>query len=226
MFKITLILKTMLLMMSLVACTFSNSSSVKNTKTTMDNTQNTPQGENIEVATLGGGCFWCLEAVYQRMEGVQKIVSGYTGGTIKNPTYKEVCSGTTGHAEVIQITFDSKTVSYAQILEVFWRLHDPTTLNRQGADVGTQYRSAIFYHNEAQKEIAQKSIDAVVEAQLWNGKITTEVAMLGIFYPAEDYHQNYYNDNSREGYCVAVVAPKVEKFKKIFKEKLKKEYKD
>ncbi len=182
--------------------------------------------ENLEVATLGGGCFWCLEAVYQRMEGVKKIVSGYTDGTTKNPTYKEICTGTTGHAEVVQITFDPKIVSYAEILTVFWRIHDPTTLNRQGADVGTQYRSAIFYHNDTQRDIAQKSIQAVVETQLWDGKVTTQVKPLDVFYAAEDYHQNYYNQNSEQGYCVAVVATKVEKFKKLFKEKLKVEYKD
>lgn len=192
----------------------------------MENVQDAPIGKNLETATLGGGCFWCLEAVYQRMEGVVKVVSGYTGGTVKNPTYKEVCSGTTGHAEVIQITYDADKVSYAEILEVFWRIHDPTTLNRQGADVGTQYRSAIFYHNDKQKEIAEKSIEAVVEAQIWKGKITTQVAALDVFYSAEGYHQNYYNDNSGEGYCVMVVAPKIEKFKKLFKEKLKASYKD
>ena len=157
------------------------------------------------------------------MEGVKKIVSGYTGGSVKNPTYKEVCSGSTGHAEVVQITFDPKVVSYAEILEVFWRIHDPTTVNRQGADVGSQYRSAIFYHSEKQKEIAEKSIQAATEAELWKGTIVTQVAPLDVFYAAEDYHQNYYNDNSSQGYCVAVVAPKIEKFKKLFKEKLKKD---
>ncbi len=192
----------------------------------MENQSTLASTDSIGVATLGGGCFWCLEAVYQRMEGVQKVVSGYTGGKTTNPTYKEICTGTTGHAEVIQITYNASKVSYAEILEVFWRIHDPTTLNRQGGDVGTQYRSAIFYHNEAQKEIAQKSIQAVVEAELWAGKITTELTPLDVFYGAEAYHQDYYNQNGEQGYCVAVVAPKVEKFKKIFKEKLKKEYKD
>lgn len=221
---ISLSLKVALLAFGLVACSFSNSVPKKQ-KTTMENANEALLGDSLEVATLGGGCFWCLEAVYQRMDGVKKVVSGYTGGQVENPTYKAVCTGTTGHAEVVQITFDTKKVSYAEILEVFWRIHDPTTLNRQGADVGTQYRSAIFYHSDKQKEIAEKSIEAMIQAQVWNGKITTEVAKLGVFYGAEDYHQDYYNQNSGQGYCVAVVAPKVEKFKKIFKEKLKEEYK-
>ena len=205
---------------SILACSYPSRTTSTN-KASMQNA-NVEFPEGKELATIGGGCFWCLEAVYQRMEGVEKIASGYCGGRTQKPTYKEVCSGLSGHAEVVQITYDPKKVSYAEILEVFWRIHDPTTLNRQGNDVGTQYRSAIFYHNDSQKEIAQKSIEAVKEAELWAGTITTEVSKLDIFYAAESYHQDYYNNNSSEGYCVYVVAPKVEKFKKLFKDKLKK----
>ena len=169
---------------------------------------------------VAGGCFWCVEAIFQELQGVSKVVSGYTGGQIKNPSYKEVCNGTTGHAEVAQITFDPNVVSYETLLEVFWTTHDPTTLNRQGADVGTQYRSAIYYHNEIQKSVAEKSIKEVAPL-LWNKPIVTEITPLGVFYAAENYHQDYYTLNPNYGYCVAVINPKLEKFRKRFKDKLK-----
>lgn len=175
----------------------------------------------LEIATLGAGCFWCVEAVFQRLNGVKSVVSGYAGGHIKNPSYREICTGRTGHAEVAQITFDPQLVSFEEILEVFWHTHDPTTLNRQGNDEGTQYRSAIFYHNELQKEIAEKSKKATEASGLWPNPIVTEIVPLNNFYVAEDYHQNYFNDNPNQPYCVYVVNPKVKKFKKEFAEKLK-----
>jgi peptide-methionine (S)-S-oxide reductase len=183
------------------------------------------QEKKLEVATLGGGCFWCVEAVLQRIEGVEKVVSGYSGGKVKNPTYEQVCDGTTGHAEVVQVTFDANKISFAEILDVFWHSHNPTTLNRQGNDVGTQYRSAIFYHDERQKEIALKSIAESEKSGLWDGKYVTEVSALKEFYAAEAYHQNYYNTvGSRNPYCTVVISPKVQKLQKDYKNKLKKEY--
>lgn len=175
----------------------------------------------METATLGAGCFWCVEAVFQRLQGVKSVVSGYMGGHLKNPTYRQVCDGTTGHAEVAQITFDPSVVTFEEILEVFWYTHDPTTLNKQGNDVGTQYRSAIFYHTPEQKmkaELFKKKLD---EAKLWKDPIVTEISPAAEFYPAEDYHQNYFNDNGNQPYCVFVVKPKVEKFKKVFEKKMK-----
>ncbi|MBW7883400.1 MAG: peptide-methionine (S)-S-oxide reductase MsrA [Caldilineaceae bacterium] len=169
-----------------------------------------------EVATLGGGCFWCLEAVYVELRGVEKVQSGYAGGHVANPTYRAVCSGTTGHAEVVQVTFDPETIGYREILKVFFAIHDPTTLNRQGADVGTQYRSVIFYHNEAQKQIAQEVIGELSAARLWPNPIVTELAPLNGFYVAEGYHQDYYANNANQPYCQVVIAPKVAKFRKEF----------
>ncbi len=186
--------------------------------------QNQTINENWEIATLGGGCFWCVEAVYQRIEGIEKIVSGYTGGHVPNPTYKAICTGTTGHAEVVQVYFDPAKITYAEVLDVFWHAHDPTTLNRQGNDVGTQYRSAIFYHNDAQKAAALQSKAETEAAKLWKDPIVTEITPLDVFYPAEDYHQNYYNQNkSSNPYCVYVISPKVQKIKQKFSERLKKE---
>lgn len=176
---------------------------------------------HLEVATVGGGCFWCLEAIYQETNGVHKVVSGYAGGKITNPTYHQVCSGRTGHAEVTQITFDPQVISYADLLYIFWRIHDPTTLNRQGADVGSQYRSIILYHNEAQKAIAEMSKTETNSSGLWPAAIVTEIAALDTFYPAEDYHQNYYRDNPYQPYCQVVIDPKVRKFRKSFQSKLK-----
>ena len=174
-----------------------------------------------ETATLAGGCFWCLEAVFDGLKGVMSVVSGYMGGHQANPTYEEVCSGRTGHAEVIQVTFDAATVSFAEILEVFFVIHDPTTLNRQGNDAGTQYRSAIFYHTPAQKMAATEVIARINHAGLWSAPIVTEVTPAEAFYQAENYHQEYFVRNPYQPYCQAVVAPKVAKFRKHFLEKLK-----
>ena len=178
--------------------------------------------KELEKATLGGGCFWCTEAVYLELQGVVDVKPGYSGGHVKNPTYKEVCTETTGHAEVVQITFDPEIVSFSQILEVFFITHDPTTLNRQGNDVGTQYRSAVFYHSEKQKEVANKIIQLFEEEKVYNKPIVTEVTQFDKFYVAEDYHINYYARNKNQGYCQFVIAPKLDKFRKIFKDDLKK----
>jgi len=178
---------------------------------------------NLQTATLAGGCFWCLEAVYDEIKGVHSVESGYAGGHMDNPTYRAVCNGDTGHAEVIQVHFDPNVVSYRDLLNVFFAIHDPTTLNRQGADVGTQYRSAIFYHDEEQKKIAEDLIKNLNAQNIWDKPIVTEVAPLDNFYMAEDYHQEYYARNPYQPYCMAVVAPKVSKFRKHFLELLKKQ---
>jgi peptide-methionine (S)-S-oxide reductase len=176
----------------------------------------------LEKATFGSGCFWCTEAIFENLNGVTSVVSGYAGGTVENPTYEAVCSGTTGHAEVTQITYDPSIISYDELLEVFWKTHDPTTLNRQGNDVGTQYRSVIFYHNEKQKELAEKYKEELDKSGAWDNPIVTEISPLTKFYSAEGYHQDYYKNNPNQGYCAFVIAPKVEKFEKVFKDKLKK----
>lgn len=178
--------------------------------------------ENIEIATFGGGCFWCTEAIFEQLEAVQKVESGYSGGQIENPTYKEICTGTTGHAEVIHITFNPKEISFNELLDVFFNTHDPTTLNRQGADRGTQYRSAVFYHNNAQKDAANTMINAFDKEGVFDDKIVTEVTEFDIFYVAENYHQDYFNNNSTQGYCQMVINPKLQKFQKQYKDKLKK----
>ncbi|SDB65596.1 peptide-methionine (S)-S-oxide reductase [Flavobacteriaceae bacterium MAR_2010_188] len=176
--------------------------------------------DNLQIATLGGGCFWCTEAVVQRIKGVEKVVSGYSGGNAPGkPTYREICSGLTGHAEVIQIYFDPKIVSYQDILTMFMTTHDPTTLNRQGADRGTQYRSVIYYHDNEQKEIAEKVVADM--ANYYDDKVVTEISPLDIFYEAEDYHQNYYNNNKSQGYCTFVIDPKLSKLRKLYSDKLK-----
>mgnify|MGYP003457636432 FL=1 len=177
--------------------------------------------EGMEVATFAGGCFWCTEAVFLEIKGVEKVVSGYIGGKTKNPTYKDICTGETGHAEAIQITFNPNEVAYEDLLEVFFATHDPTTLNRQGADVGTQYRSEIFYHSEAQKTKAENYIQLLEKEKLYDKKIVTKVSSASVFYNAEEYHQNYYNQNSSQGYCQMVIAPKLEKLRKYYKSKLK-----
>lgn len=177
--------------------------------------------QTLKKATLGAGCFWCVEAVFQQLDGVVSVESGYTGGKVKNPTYREVCSGLTGHAEVAQITYDPKKISFEDILEVFWKTHDPTTLNKQGADVGTQYRSAIFYHDEEQRRIAEAFKNELNASGAFDSPIVTEITPIKEFYKAEDYHQNYYNDNSSQPYCSYVVRPKVEKVKLLFKDRLK-----
>jgi peptide-methionine (S)-S-oxide reductase len=177
--------------------------------------------DSVQVATFAGGCFWCTEAVFLEVKGVEKIVSGFTGGFVKNPAYREVCNETTGHAEGIQITFNPKEVAYEDLLEIFFATHDPTTLNKQGADVGTQYRSAIFYHSKEQKEKAEKYIQFIEKEKLYANPIVTQIEEAGVFYLAEDYHQNYYNQNKAQGYCQYVIAPKLDKLRKYYKSKLK-----
>jgi peptide-methionine (S)-S-oxide reductase len=185
----------------------------------MDNTsRNTTK---LETSTLGGGCFWCTEAVYLNLKGVVKVMPGYSGGTVKNPTYEEVCRETTGHAEVVQITFNPEEVSFSEILEVFFTVHDPTTLNRQGNDVGTQYRSVIFYHSPEQKLIAEKTISALEKEKIFKNRIVTQITPYSEFYHAEDYHINYFERNKNQPYCRFVVEPKVDKFKKVFKGRIK-----
>jgi peptide-methionine (S)-S-oxide reductase len=176
---------------------------------------------NLETATLGGGCFWCLEAVYDELKGVEDVVSGYAGGARPNPTYEQVCSGATGHAEVVQVTFNPAVASFQDILNVFFTIHDPTTLNRQGADIGTQYRSAIFTHSPEQAETARAVIADLEAKKVWTNPIVTEISPLDTFYPAEDYHQEYFARNPNQGYCRAVIAPKVAKFRKQYLERLK-----
>jgi len=182
----------------------------------------TAPSDDGETATLGAGCFWCVEALFQIIEGVESVVSGYSGGHVDNPTYEEVCSGSTGHAEVCQITFDPRKISYGELLKAFWELHDPTTLNRQGADVGTQYRSVIFYHNEQQKRLAEKYKQELDASGKWNQPVVTEISPYKTFYPAEEYHHNYYNLHQGEPYSAIVIKPKMEKFKKAFKDTVKK----
>lgn len=177
--------------------------------------------QNMETATLAGGCFWCIETIFEDLKGVEKVESGYTGGRTENPTYEQVCSGVTGHAEVVQITFDPSVISYEKLLEIFFHIHNPTTLNRQGADVGDQYRSEIFYHSEAQKKTAEEVILKTGSSGLWKDPIVTAISPFTIFYSAEDYHQNYYKTNPNQGYCSMVIAPKVSKFYKDYKEYLK-----
>ena len=176
-----------------------------------------------QVATLAGGCFWCLEAVYDEVKGVQSVESGYAGGHVENPSYKQVCTGRTGHAEVVRVTFDDEVVSYRDLLNVFFGIHDPTTLNRQGADVGTQYRSAIFYHDGEQKNIAEEVIKDLEAQKIWGKPIVTTLEKMEAFYMAEDYHQEYFVNNRFQPYCMAVVAPKVSKFRKHYMDMLKKE---
>ncbi|MGI9190585.1 MAG: peptide-methionine (S)-S-oxide reductase MsrA [Chitinophagaceae bacterium] len=177
--------------------------------------------QSLDTITLGGGCFWCVEAQLQLLQGVERVVSGYTGGHLKNPDYKSVCSGTTGHAEVVQVVYNPAILSTDALLAAFWQAHDPTQLNRQGNDVGTQYRSAIFYHNEAQKNLALKYIKELNEAGVYDKPIVTQVEPMTEFYAAENYHQDYYRQNSNQGYCLFVIQPKLEKFKKVFNKQLK-----
>lgn len=201
-----------------MACSQTGGGKQKNK--TMEPTDNTLT-QGTDTATFGAGCFWCVEAVFQRLNGVLKVMSGYSGGKIKNPAYREVCSGLTGHAEVCQIVYDKSKISFTDLLEVFWKTHDPTTLNRQGNDSGTQYRSAIFYHNQEQKELAEKYKTELDKSGAFDAPITTEITAFTNFYPAEDYHQDYFNQNGSEPYCRFVIEPKVEKFQKVFKNKLK-----
>lgn len=188
----------------------------------VDVTEEEMNDMNVEVATFGAGCFWCVEAVFQNLQGVHSVVSGYSGGTIKNPTYEEVCGKKTGHAEVCQIKYNPDEITFDELLEVFWKTHNPTTPNQQGNDVGPQYRSVIYYHNEKQKELAEKYKKELNEAKIWDKPVVTEIEAFTEFYKAENYHQNYYSLNSSQPYCAYVITPKVEKFRKIFKDKLKK----
>lgn len=207
-----------LMALSAVAC-----QSKERSESVEKNKENKVMSEQngLEVATVAGGCFWCTEALFLELKGVKKVVSGYIGGKTKNPTYEEVCSGYSGHAEAIEITFDPKEISYEDILEVFFATHDPTTLNRQGADVGTQYRSEIFYHSEAQQKAAENFINLLNTQNIYGKKVVTKTSQATVFYPAEDYHQNYYNRNKNQGYCMAVITPKLDKLKKNYKSKLK-----
>jgi peptide-methionine (S)-S-oxide reductase len=218
------ILISLTLLTSLYSCAQNNNKANIQHETTqnknMTNTLNT-QPKPTDTATFGTGCFWCTEAIFQQLKGVVKVTSGYSGGHAPNPTYKEVCGGNTGHAECLQIIYDDSIISYDELLEVFWQTHDPTTLNRQGNDVGTQYRSVVFYHNQEQKTKAESYKQALDKSGAWDHPIVTAVDAFEKFYPAEDYHQNYYNNNGGEGYCQFVIRPKVEKFEKVFKSKLK-----
>lgn len=208
-------------LMALTSCTGQNSKSMSDSKTQTNNSMLVEDPQQTDTATLGAGCFWCVEAVFQNLNGVVSVTSGYSGGTISNPSYKEVCAGTTGHAEVCNVVYDPSKISFDEILEVFWKTHDPTTMNRQGNDVGTQYRSAIFYHSEKQKELAEKYKKELNASGAFDKPIVTEISPYTNFYKAEDYHQDYYNQNGDQPYCRFVIQPKVEKFKKVFSDKLK-----
>jgi peptide-methionine (S)-S-oxide reductase len=199
-----------------------NTAAADSTVTATKKDQTMSANPVLDTATFGAGCFWCVEAQFQMLEGVVSVTSGFSGGTVKNPAYREVCEGTTGHAEVCQIVFDTTKISYDEMLEAFWHTHDPTQLNRQGNDVGTQYRSVIFYHNEEQRKKAEYYKQQMNEKNTWGKPVVTEISPFTVFYKAEDYHQNYYNQNGNEGYCQYVVRPKVEKFREVFKDKLKK----
>lgn len=185
-------------------------------------TETIKDNEITGMATFGTGCFWCTEALFQKVAGVIKVTSGYSGGHVENPGYKEVCTGTTGAAECLQIEYDPSTISFDELLEMFWQSHDPTTLNRQGADVGTQYRSVVFYHDEAQRDIAERYMTQLDQSGVFSSPIVTTLEPFTVFYPAESYHRDYYNNNTGQGYCQFVIRPKLEKFKKQFKDKIKK----
>jgi peptide-methionine (S)-S-oxide reductase len=208
---------TALIAVFLTSCSFTNKEESKVNKVNMDKITSS----NLDTAVFGAGCFWCVEAIFEELKGVQSVEAGYSGGTVENPSYEQVCTGTTGHAEVARIIFDPSVITYDDLLEVFWTTHDPTTLNRQGADVGEQYRSVIFYLNDKQKEAAEKSKKDVAP-KIWDDPIVTSIEPLKKFYVAEDYHQNYYDNNPNKSYCQYVINPKLEKFRKKFKEKLKK----
>ena len=207
-----------LLAMAFTAC--AETSTKKNT-TNMSN-EPIPAGLKTDTATFGEGCFWCTEAFFQRLKGVHAVISGYGGGFVENPTYEQVCDKTTGHVELARIVYDPSVITYDELLEVFWKTHDPTTRNQQGNDVGPQYRSVVFYHNEEQKQKAQHYKEKLDKSGAWDRPIVTDIEPFKNFYPAENYHQNYYNDNQGQGYCRFVIAPKLEKFEKVFKDKLKK----
>lgn len=213
-------LKTILL--SVISFAGLHSCAQKNNTTKTKKEITTMTTTNLDTATFGTGCFWCTEAIFQQLEGVEKVTSGYSGGTVPNPTYEQVCSKTTGHAECLNIIYDTTKITFDELLEVFWQVHDPTTLNRQGADAGPQYRSVVFYHNDAQKARAEKYKTELDKSGAWDNPIVTTLEKFDVFYPAEEYHQNYYNNNTGQGYCQFVIRPKLEKFEKVFKDKLKK----
>jgi peptide-methionine (S)-S-oxide reductase len=199
----------------------SKNKSMDNSITTNKPAKSLTNSATLDTATFGTGCFWCTEAIFQQLKGVERVTSGYSGGHVKNPTYEEVCSKTTGHAECLNIIYDKSKISFDELLEVFWQVHDPTTLNRQGADAGPQYRSVIFYHNEEQKAKAEKYIADLNKSGAFDNPIVTTLEKMDVFYPAENYHQNYYNNNSGQGYCQMVIRPKLDKFEKVFKDKIK-----
>jgi len=213
------LIKYIFILFSVISITFANCTVPGNTN---KKTAIMDQKKNLDTATFGAGCFWCVEAIFSELKGVEEVVPGYCGGNVENPDYKLVCTGTTGHAEVCQIYYDPEQISYDELLEVFWTTHDPTTLNRQGNDVGTQYRSVIFYHNEDQKKSAIES-KANIATKIWDNPIVTEISPYKNFYLAEDYHQDYFANNPNQGYCRIVIEPKVLKFRKLFKDKLKKQ---
>jgi peptide-methionine (S)-S-oxide reductase len=223
--KLNALLAFFLFMGSLMGCAQKqNKSEQQSNKAGADSRLLTKNNTGMEIATFGNGCFWCTEAVFQQLEGVEKVESGYSGGHVDNPTYKQVCTGTTGHAEVLRITYDPKIIGFDELLEVFWATHDPTTLNRQGNDVGTQYRSVIFYHNDEQKQLSEKYKKELDASGAFDKPIVTAIEPIKNYYAAENYHQDYYLNNGEEPYCRYVVQPKVEKFRKVFKNKLKSEY--
>ena len=211
-------LSVLLLAVSLAAC----AQPKKEKNLSMMNNETIPQGVKTDTATFGEGCFWCTEAFFQRLNGVYKVVSGYGGGHVENPTYEEVCDKTTGHVELARIIYDPAKISFDELLEVFWKTHDPTTMDQQGNDVGPQYRSVIYYNSEEQKQKALHYKEKLGKSGAWDKPIVTMIEPFKNFYPAENYHQNYYNDNQNQGYCRFVIAPKLEKFEKVFKDKLKK----
>jgi len=212
-----MVMSLLVLGMSLVSCAQQPA-----TKTKKMDTKINYAGIQTDTATLGEGCFWCTEAFFQRLDGVLEVISGYGGGFVENPTYEQVCDKNTGHVELARIVFDPKKISYDELLEVFWKTHDPTTPNQQGNDIGPQYRSVVYYHNDVQKEKAEKYKALLDKSGAWDAPIVTTIEPFKNFYPAENYHQNYYNDNPNQGYCRFVIRPKLEKFEKVFKEKLKK----
>ena len=205
------------------SCIFVLTAGINSKSMTMNNdkAQGSQENSKLETATFGSGCFWCVEALFENLKGVQAVISGYSGGEKTDPTYKEVCTGLTGHAEVCQIKYDPQIINFKELLEVFWQTHDPTTLNRQGGDVGTQYRSAIFYHTPEQKQLSEKYKEQLDKSGAFPDPIITEIVPFVKFYPAENYHQDYYNNNSSQPYCSMVIKPKVEKFKKAFQDRLK-----
>lgn len=215
--------KTVLVLFVMMTALHFNSCAQKETNRYISEEETMGTETKIDTATFGAGCFWCVEAIFQQVRGVINAESGYSGGSVENPTYSEVCTGTTGHAEVCRVTYDPSVVTYRELLEVFWQTHDPTTLNRQGADVGSQYRSVIFYHNDEQLKQAEETKAKLTAEHIWENPVVTEIVPFRTFYKAEDYHQEYYDQNASQPYCSIVITPKIDKFRKVFKDKLKTE---